>query len=183
MSLNLSHHFLISMPSLEDAFFKKSLVYIFQHDQEGCIGAIINKPVATTLDQLLPEMETEFPHADAKLPLHFGGPVSMEQGMIIHTKKINDEHCLHNGYIQFSHSLTALKEIVGHSYHSDFLICMGYSGWSPGQVEEELKDNAWLPVEADLEILFHKNPYVKYDLALQKLGIDPAFMSQTGGNA
>jgi len=171
------------MPNLEDAFFKKSLVYIFQHDEDGCIGAIINKPVATTLDELLPEIGSEFPHADAKLPLHFGGPVSMEQGMIIHANKIQDDHCLNNGFIQFSHSLTALKEIIGNNYESDFLICMGYAGWSPGQLEEELKDNAWLPVAADLNILFHKDPYTKYDLALHKLGIDPAFMSQSGGNA
>ena len=183
MALNLNHHFLIAMPGLEDAYFKKSLIYILQHDSDGCIGVIVNKPVATKISQIIPDIEMEYPNINPDMALNFGGPVAMDQGLVVQAGAEESDNCINNGFVSFSNSMEILKQVISSGSGPDFIICMGYSGWSEGQLENELKENAWLPVSADFEILFHEDPYKKYDLALRKLGIDPAMMSQSGGNA
>lgn len=181
--LNLTDHFLIAMPAMGDPYFAKSLVYLLHHDEEGTFGVIVNKPVATQLTELIPNLSDELERGLADQSAFFGGPVSKEQGFVLHTEPFEWEQSMHSDSAAITSSLDVLEAIAQHRGPEHFLLTLGYSGWGPQQLEEEIRANAWLPVAADREILFHTDPYKKYDLALKKLGIDPAMMSSSGGNA
>ena len=104
----------------------------------------------------------------------------MDQALIVHDQQLPEEHSLTNGIVTLSTNLAVLEEMTA---KPQLFFCMGYAGWGKGQLEQEMKDNAWISVEADLDILFQTSPDRKYEMALRKLGIDPAMMSQSSGKA
>jgi len=193
--LDLTHHLLIAMPAMGDAYFAKSVVYVLQHDADGSFGLIINKPVAMTLKDLVSsdvldqanELEGQVSLGDNQdAPVFFGGPVSKEQGFVLHGKPEGWQNTLSNGALAVTTSIDILQAMTlsGQRPVPDHkLITVGYSGWGPDQLAYEMRQNAWLSVEADNDIVFHSDPYQKYDLALKKLGIDPAMMSSAAGRA
>lgn len=184
-SMNLSHHFLIAMPEMADSVFSGTVTYILQHDAEGAMGVIINSPVALSLQEVCDSADIKNVQAKAgQLPVFQGGPVSAEQGFILHGPSANNwDSSIGNEHLKITTSKDVLEAIAQGRGPEQFLFCLGYSGWSAGQLEGELKQNAWLTVEANADIIFANDNDAKYTQALASLGIDPAALSGHGGLA
>lgn len=183
--MNLSNHFLIAMPDMEDPYFSGSVTYILQHDSEGAMGLVINHPTNFPLSEVFDSAGIRIYGDDVGVDLVFrGGPVSSEQGFVLHVPG-EDEYqgTVSNEHLALTTSRDILDSIAIGVGPEKYLFCLGYSGWSKGQLEEELKQNAWLTVAADESIIFAKDVPSKYHLALRKLGVDPASLSAHGGLA
>lgn len=184
-SINLSHQFLIAMPEMADSVFSGTVTYILQHDAEGAMGVIINSPLALTLSEVCQSADIKNVQLKAgAAPVYQGGPVSSEQGFILHGPSNQKwDSSIGNDFLQITTSKDVLEAIAQGRGPEQFLFCLGYSGWSAGQLEGELKQNAWLTVEANEEIIFSTENEKKYAQALSLLGIDLASLSGHGGLA
>lgn len=181
----LAHHFLIAMPEMADPIFAGTVTYIHTHDDQGALGFIVNRPIKLNLGDVLDSAELKHDSARiGKRPVYHGGPVQTEQGFILH--KHSERHwqdTITNDELCITASKDMLEAIAEGAGPEQFLFCLGYSGWSAGQLEEELRQNAWLTVEAENDIIFSMDEEGKYKAALTKLGIDPTFLSGHGGMA
>jgi len=185
MEQSLQHHFLIAMPTLIDSFFYRSVIYICEHNEDGAMGIIINRPTQIMLDELFSHLEINNASPLSKsTPVLFGGPVQKEQGMIIHdnarpwksTKYLNDE--------LFLTTSTDILEVVNTDKGpNNFLITLGYAGWDAGQLEQELVDNSWLTVAANREILFDTPSDDRWLAAGKLLGVDMNMLTLSMGHA
>ena len=183
---NLTHHFLIAMPSLQDPFFAGTLIYLANHTDQGALGVILNRPMELDLQTLFDQLGLPLknPVIGQKTVL-FGGPVQTDRGFVLH----------HPGQGEWSSSLTVedsvsvtssrdiLQSIGEHGIPADFHLALGHAGWGPGQLEQEIARNDWLTVPADLRILFETDADAQVTAALHLLGIDLAFFSETAGHA
>ncbi|EAR08284.1 hypothetical protein MED297_14077 [Reinekea sp. MED297] len=183
--MNLNHHFLIAMPQMGDPVFSGTLTYLVQHDEQGALGLIVNRPLNLNLEEVFESSELSgySPRTGSK-PVYHGGPVAQEQGFILHPPTEQTWiSSLSNEQLVLTTSRDMLEAIAQDEGPERFLFCLGYSGWSPGQLEEELKENAWLTVEANEAIIFQDDEVGKYQHALSDLGIDLATLSGHGGLA
>ncbi|HLD16287.1 MAG TPA: YqgE/AlgH family protein [Coxiellaceae bacterium] len=149
---NFTHHFLVAMPSLQGTDFERAVIYLCEHDENGAMGLMINKPMDLKLGNILRHLEIKVGTEDAEHhPVLMGGPVGQEHGFIIHPENffqpLTD--------IAVSSSKKMLESIAEGSGPADFIITLGYSGWESGQLEEELNDNDWLIVPFDRNVLFN----------------------------
>lgn len=185
MSLNLTHHFLIAMPEMGDPVFAGTVTYILQHDDQGALGLIVNRPLNLTLGEVFESAGlTESDPRLQDVPVYHGGPVSSEQGFILHTPM--EQHwngTLSNDSLSMTTSKDLFDAMAAGEGPGQFLFCLGYSGWTAGQLENELKENAWLTVAADNDIIFGDNESQKYQQALSHLGVDLSMLSGHGGLA
>lgn len=182
---NLTHHFLIAMPGMADPNFSRTLTYIAEHNEQGALGIIVNRPIDMTLGTLFERVELPLDAAGfAEQPVYFGGPVQTDRGFVLHrpagewhsTLRVNDEAGL-------TSSRDILQAIGSTGQPSEVLVTLGYAGWTAGQLEQEIADNAWLTVRADLSIVFDLPPEERLAAAMQKLGIDFTNLSETAGHA
>ena len=187
--VSLANHFLIAMPAMTDPNFARTLTYLCEHNAEGALGIIINKPLEINLGSLFERVSvplTQGAH-QAKyhdLPVYFGGPVQTDRGFVLHrplgdwhsTLKVTDE-------IGLTSSRDVLQAIGAGGEPKDVIVTLGYAGWAAGQLEQELLDNAWLTVPADLGIVFELPPEERLVAAMQKLGIDFTNLSDVAGHA
>ncbi|MDX1341055.1 MAG: YqgE/AlgH family protein [Reinekea sp.] len=181
----LDHHFLIAMPEMADPIFAGTVTYILQHDEEGAFGLIVNRPINLDLESVFHSVDIKnFNKKSGQKPVYHGGPVSSEQGFILHrpTERVWDS-TLSNNQLCVTTSQDILQAIAYGEGPEKFLFCLGYSGWSGGQLEQELKQNAWLTVAADSDIIFTDNETEKYRQALTLLGVDISALSGHGGLA
>lgn len=184
-NLNLSHHFLIAMPAMQDPYFAKSLTYICEHNDEGAMGIVVNRPISLTLGELFEQINIPLNQSElAGNQVHFGGPVQTERGFVLHestgawqsTLKVNDR-------IELTTSRDILQAVGEGNGPHQLLITLGYAGWGQGQLEEELSQNAWLTVPADEHILFDLPAERRYAAAMALLGVDYATLSEDAGHA
>lgn len=185
ISSNLTHHFLIAMPSMSDPNFARSLTYIAEHNDQGALGIIVNRPIDMSLAALFERIDLPL-EADglAAQPVYFGGPVQTDRGFVLHrpagewhsTLVVNDE-------IALTSSRDILQSVAERGEPAEILVSLGYAGWTPGQLEQEIGQNSWLTVPADLEIVFDLPPEERLAAAMQKLGIDFANLSESAGHA
>lgn len=184
-SVNLTNHFLIAMPNMADPYFAKSLTYICDHNENGALGIVVNRPIELTLGGLFEQIGLEL-HDDDKVdqPVFFGGPVQMDRGFVLHQPLGNWQSTLAMNEL---FGLTTSKDIlvaVGEGRGPDkMLVTLGYAGWEAGQLESEIAQNAWLTVEAASEIIFGMAPELRYDAAIHMLGIDLGNLSGEAGHA
>lgn len=184
-SVNLTNHFLIAMPNMADPYFAKSLTYICDHNENGALGIVVNRPIELTLGGLFEQIGLEL-HDDGKVdqPVFFGGPVQMDRGFVLHQPLGNWQSTLAMNEL---FGLTTSKDIlvaVGEGRGPDkMLVTLGYAGWEAGQLESEIAQNAWLTVEASSEIIFGMAPELRYDAAIHMLGIDLGNLSGEAGHA
>lgn len=186
---NLQNHFLIAMPTLNDSWFKKSVVYICEHNDMGAMGLIINKPVQkytikTILNNLniIPtQLSTSIQLND---PVFSGGPLLDDHGFILHTPKQGFGSSIEvSSKAMITTSKDILKTLGTSDQPQNILIALGYSGWSKGQLEQELSENNWLTVPADENILFHTPIINRWNAAAQILGIDICNITNQLGHA
>ena len=188
-SIDLTHHFLIAMPNMADPYFSRTLTYICEHNDQGALGLVVNRPIDMTLEALFERLSLNLKdRARADAPVYFGGPVQTDRGFVLH---------LPAGEWQATIKVTAGKpdaiglttskdilEAVGRGEGpSKMLVSLGYAGWSAGQIEHELKQNAWLTVEAKDAILFDLPADERLPAAMKLLGVDFAKLSEEAGHA
>lgn len=180
---NLSNHFLLAMPQLDDQWFGQSVCYICSHDESGCMGLIINKPMGMDLSDIFSELNIESEKKSAQSIMQ-GGPVSPEQGFILYQGNYNE---VDNMEVTQNVRLTSSKEILEYLANGagpeNSIICLGYAGWSAGQLEEELAQNSWLTIPADEELLFHTPMEDIAQKAANKLGISIEQLNTQSGRA
>lgn len=182
---NLTNHFLIAMPAMADPNFSRTLTYIAEHNEQGALGVIVNRPLDMTLTTLFERVDVPL-HAGelAGQPVYFGGPVQTDRGFVLH-RPLGDWHSTLE--VTEEVGLTSSRDILQNMGEmgepSEVLVSLGYAGWSAGQLEQELASNAWLTVPADLAILFELPPEERFAAALQCLGIDFTHLSEVAGHA
>jgi putative transcriptional regulator len=183
---NFTHHCLIAMPDMEDTRFSEAVTYIVKHDEEGAVGLVINKPLDLSLTKLLEEIRLPMlkPLADPEMPVLFGGPVSSEAGFVLHKDKGEWNSSLEiEGGLCVTSSRDILDAISQGKGPREYLVVLGYAGWSAGQLEKEMADNAWLMCPADENLLF-KLPYEgRWQAAAHKIGVDLHLLTSQVGHA
>lgn len=185
--LQLANHFLIAMPSMLDPVFGGTVVYLCEHNENGALGVIINKPTDMTLGLLLERLELEIqPHASdlGSRAVLFGGPVQVERGFVLHapfgawssTMAVTDQ-------VVLTTSKDVLEAVAAGKGPERLIVTLGCAGWSAGQLEEEIGNNGWLTVPADPAIIFDLPVQERFAAALKLLGVDPYMLSGQAGHA
>ncbi|MFC4700327.1 YqgE/AlgH family protein [Glaciecola siphonariae] len=183
---SLQNHFLIAMPALDDQYFSRSVTYILEHNDEGAMGIVINQPSRMSFKELIEQTDKQAHIEDDKLDkiVVCGGPVNPDRGFVLHSTQAGWASSL---ALSSEIMVTTSKDIVSvlgndkGPNHS--IIALGYAGWSPGQLEQELHDNAWLTLEADNEIMFETPIHKKWQAAVNRLGVDVWQLTQQAGHA
>ncbi len=182
---SLQHHFLIAMPALSDSFFHHAVVYICEHDTQGAMGLIVNKPTQVMLPELLSHLDIENTTSTiTKIPVLFGGPVQKGQGMVIHNSPEEWKTTLAlSDSLFLTTSIDILEKIGSENGPEKSLITLGYSGWDAGQLEQEIAENHWLTVPADERLIFDTPADKLWQEAAKLLGVDINLMPDSIGHA
>ncbi len=184
-SSSLRNHFLIAMPTLADSNFSQTVTYICEHNDNGAMGLVINKPMDISLAEVLEQMEIEpSRRLDTSVAVHEGGPVHPEQGFVIHSPLGDWQSSLSTSpEIGLTTSRDILTAIAHGEGPTDYLIALGYAGWGPGQLEREITQNAWLSGPVSREILFGLPLENRWAAAAALLGVDLNLISSEFGHA
>ena len=181
----LTGQFLVAMPGMLDPRFTRAVIYLCSHGPSGAMGLVVNRLFGEAdFPMLLEQLNIESSFNTPEISVQFGGPVEMGRGFVLHSSDY-----MHEGTtrIDDSVSVTATVEIIQDIANGKgperVLLALGYAGWGEGQLEDELKNNGWLTVAADEDILFDGNLDSKWDRAMTKIGISPAMLSDTQGHA
>ena len=184
-TVSLANHFLIAMPAMADPSFSRTLTYICEHNADGALGVIINRPIEMTLGTLFERVDIPFEDKlQSNAPIYFGGPVQTDRGFVLHRPA---QLCMSQLRVDDDIALTSSRDILqslgATGEPADALVMLGYSGWTAGQLEWELGQNAWLTVKADPHIMFDLPPEARLNAAMQLLGVDFANLSEVAGHA
>jgi putative transcriptional regulator len=184
-TVNLTNHFLIAMPAMQDLNFSGTLTYICRHNEQGAMGLIVNRPTDITLVQLFNQIEVPLENDTFKDGLvYLGGPVQTDRGFVLHSPVGDWRSTLKvNEHVALTTSKDILEEIGKGSGADQLFVTLGYAGWDAGQLEEEIKLNSWLTVEANLEIIFNTPAERRLNAAIQLLGFDLSMLSDEAGHA
>jgi len=182
----LAGQLLVAMPGMADDRFARTVIYLCAHSEEGAMGLIVNRLVDNIdLGEIIEQLEMDDETAGrVDLPLHFGGPVEIGRGFVLHSAEYTAAGTMPvDDKVSLSASLEVLRDILRGGGPSQRLFALGYAGWGPGQLEDEIRDNGWLLAPADEAILFGPRLDEKWQQAFGKLGIDPNLMSGSAGTA
>ncbi|MFT3719336.1 YqgE/AlgH family protein [Pseudorhodoferax sp.] len=192
--MNLTHHFLIAMPGLEDETFSRSVVYLCEHSARGALGLVINKPSDINLKHLFDKVDLPLGRTDlSDDPVLQGGPVQTERGFVLHEpllahtpdggESVYASTMTIPGGLEMTTSKDVLEALSTGAGPKKVLVSLGYSAWGEGQLESELAENSWLTVEADASVIFDTPIEQRYDRALQLLGLQAWMLSPEAGHA
>jgi putative transcriptional regulator len=192
--INLTHHFLIAMPGLEDESFARSVVYLCEHSSRGALGLVINKPSDIELRHLFEKVELPLGRNDlAGAPVFHGGPVQTERGFVLHEAVFAADSAPQEpvyaatmtipGGLEMTTSKDVLEALSTGAGPRKVLVSLGYSAWGEGQLESELAENSWLTVGADLAVIFDTPVSERYEKALSLLGLQSWMLSPEAGHA
>lgn len=182
---NLTDHFLIAMPSLDDGNFSHSVTYICEHNENGALGITINRPSDVQLGEIFQQLNIpcEQPQISEQL-VYVGGPVQQDRGFLLHSPAGVWESSLRvTDDISVTTSRDILEAIARGEGPQDVIIALGYAGWGSGQLEYEMSENAWLSCPSNRDILFHTPVDQRWEAAAQLLGIDLQLLSSDTGHA
>ena len=194
---NLTHHFLIAMPGMEDGAFARSVVYLCEHSERGALGLIINKPTDINLKNLFEKVDLSLSRTDlSNAPVFLGGPVQTERGFVLHDPMRAPDAVAENnasayastmhipgGLLDMTTSRDVLEAMSTGAGPRRVLVTLGYSSWAEGQLESELAENSWLTVGADLAVIFDIPVADRYDSALGLLGLQAWQIAPGAGHA
>jgi putative transcriptional regulator len=183
-TINLTSHFLIAMPAMSDPNFSRTLTFICEHNERGALGIVVNRPIEVTLASLFKQVEIELPDtALAGQPVFYGGPVQFDHGFVLHRPVGAWKSTLPVGEIGLTTSRDILEAMSAGQGPRQHLVALGYAGWAPGQLEDEILRNGWLTVKADLDVIFNVPPEERYGAAMSALGVNAANLSEEAGHA
>ena len=181
--LNLKNQFLLAMPGLTGSYFGDTLTYICEHNEQGALGLMINRPSDVSLKELLAQLAIDNPPELSEVPVMIGGPVAPERGFVLHSFDERFEASVDLGDgLMLSSAREVLEAIAKKEGPREYLVALGYAGWEAGQLEEEFKGNAWLSCPAEREIIFHIPFAERIDSAAAVLGINFRLMSGQAGH-
>lgn len=183
---SLTGRMIIAMPNIGDPRFERSVIYLFAHQRHGAMGLIVNR-VTDDIDftELLRQLKLDVEEDAQEIAVRFGGPVEVERGFVLHspdyhreeaTLKVDDE-------ISMTATVDVLRAMAAGRGPKRALFALGYAGWGPGQLENEIRQNGWLHCEADLDLVFDEADDTKWTRAMAKIGVDPSLLSSVGGSA
>ena len=180
----LKNNFLIAMPGLEGSDFSKSVTYLCQHDEEGALGLVINKPSTMKMGDIFKQLNVIAVRPEiADTRLFMGGPVQPERGFVVHTPVGNwDSTLLVNDQLALTSSKDILEAIAQDEGPEKWMVALGYAGWGSGQLEGEIQRNAWLHGRADQDIIFDETVNQRWELAAHRIGVDIGLMSTDAGH-
>jgi len=199
-SINLTHHFLIAMPGLEDAAFAKSVVYVCEHSERGALGLVINKPGELSMKSLFDKVDLPLHRQDlVNAPVLQGGPVHTERGFVLHDamwvntdeppEAVSAKESVYAstmtipGGLEMTTSKDVLEALSMGAGPKRVLISLGYSAWGEGQLESELAENSWLTVGADMAVIFDTPVEQRYERAMKLLGLESWMISSEVGHS
>ena len=182
---SLANHFLIAMPDMADPNFGSAVVFVAEHGPKGALGLVINRPTDLDLATLFDRIDLKLDEGErAREPVYYGGPVQRDRGFVLHrplgrwnsTVAVSDE-------LGLTSSKDVLEAVAQGEGPEGMLVTLGYSGWGPGQLEDEIARNAWLTVPADARLIFDTPVDERFLGAFQLLGVNPAFLASSAGHA
>ena len=189
----LDGQMLIAMPGIGDPRFERTVIFLCVHSADGAMGLVVNRaaeqlsfPVLLQRLDLLPQKERiKLPPQVRSMKVQIGGPVESGRGFVLHTSDYHaDDSTLPIDVgLGLTATLDVLRAIAAGTGPRQALLALGYAGWGPGQLEQEIQRNGWLHCESDETLLFDTDLESKYDLALRKLGIDPSMLTSYSGHA
>jgi putative transcriptional regulator len=182
--MTLTGQLLVAMPSMGDDRFAQAVIYVCAHTPEAAMGIIINRPlIRPSFDDLLRQLDIEPLPPARRIRVCAGGPVEDSRGFVLHTEDWSSEGSLRvTDTMSLTASLDVLKAIAGGGGPRSGVLALGYAGWGPGQLDEEMQRNAWLSVPADETLVFDADDSSKWRRALAKLKIDPLLLSGDAGH-
>lgn len=191
--INLTNHFLIAMPGVEDESFSRSVVYLCEHSERGALGLIINKPTDISLRKLFDKVDLSLGREDLEGDLVYqGGPVQTERGFVLHdpmwvkeaeAESIYASTMMIPGGLEMTTSKDVLEALAEGAGPRRVFVTLGYAAWGEGQLESELAENSWLTVGADRAVIFDTPVDQRYDRALALLGLQAWMLSPEAGHA
>src|SRR6056297_3651935 len=182
----LTGKLLIAMPGMGDPRFDRSVIFMCSHGDDGALGLIVNKPTpAITFPELLEQLSIDAGPEAASIDVHFGGPVENGRGFVLHSSDYGDNSSTLDIGSEFGMTATLdiLEDIARGAGPDQAILALGYSGWGPGQLEAEIRDNGWLAVDASRDLVFTGGDDQKWVAALSSIGVDPLTLSATAGRA
>lgn len=183
---SLEHHFLIAMPSLDDTWFEKTVIYLAEDNSHGSMGLVINLPHKINMSELLEHFDISIQEDNPRYysPVLMGGPVDLERGFILHD---DIGHWKTSMPLRDRIAMTVSEdflEAIGHEQAPDnMLVCLGFAGWEPGQLAKELQENNWLTIPYNHSLLFETPIEERWQVALGTLGVSPEFLTSEAGHA
>lgn len=182
---DFTNQFLIAMPSMSDSNFGGAVVFVAEHSPKGALGLVINRPMQIDLATLFERIDLNLEIAPlASSPVLFGGPVQMDRGFVLHDPvgEWNSTVTVGDG-LGLTSSKDVLEAVAGGGGPQRMIVTLGYAGWGPGQLEDEIGHNSWLTVPARSDLIFDVPIEERLQAAYGLLGIDPAFLSASAGHA
>ncbi|OED45668.1 hypothetical protein ACH42_04860 [Endozoicomonas sp. (ex Bugula neritina AB1)] len=183
---NLTNHFLIAMLGMVDPSFAESLTLICDHNADGALGIIVNRPTGLLMSEIFRQVgiSNHGEKVQNRHSVYSGGPVSQERGFVLNS----GEHCWESSLsissgIQLATSPDILVAIAEDRGPSHFLVALGYAGWGAGQLEDEISQNAWLTCKADPDIIFNTSYHLRLNAAANSLGVNLNLISDQVGHA
>jgi putative transcriptional regulator len=182
---NLTHHFLIAMPAMQEGVFAGTLTYICEHNENGALGIVVNRPISLNLGDMFEQVGITLQQPElVKMPVYFGGPVQTERGFVLHDTPGNWESTLRiNDKLALTTSRDILEAMGAGQGPRNVIVTLGYAGWDQGQLEHEITENTWLTVPASEHILFDLPPEERLPAAMDLLGVDYASLVEDAGHA
>lgn len=181
----LTHHLLLATPGVVSGSLADSVIYVCEHNDQGALGLVINRATDLSVLDLLARLQVA---CEADSPLKdqvvlFGGPVQTDRGFILHDSTTPYTSSLAVGKLTLTTSRDVLEDTAQGKGPENMLVTLGYAGWSAGQLEQEMSQNAWLSIKATHDILFHTPFEQRYQSALAQLGIAPWMLAGDAGHA
>lgn len=184
--MNLSGKLLIAMPGMGDPRFEHSVVFLCAHSEDGAMGLIVNKPASDlSFDELQDQLGIARTDRSQEIRVHFGGPVEHSRGFVLHSADYGGEGATLkvDEHFGMTATLDILQAIAAGDGPSSSMLALGYAGWGPGQLEDEILRNGWLTCDAAPELVFSDRNDSKWSDALKTLGVDPISLSSAAGRA
>ncbi|MDN5869516.1 MAG: YqgE/AlgH family protein [Nitrococcus sp.] len=182
---DLTNHFLIAMPALADPNFAQTVAYICEHNQDGALGIVINRPSELTLAELFAHMGfSEVAGAIGERAVYVGGPVQRERGFVLHCPEGSwDSSMRISDDVTITTSRDILEALARGEGPQQYLVALGYAGWGTGQLEREMAQNAWLSGPPDPAIIFERDGLERWRAAARLVGVDLTLLSSDTGHA
>ncbi|MCE3005754.1 MAG: YqgE/AlgH family protein [Rickettsiales bacterium] len=182
----LAGQLLVATPVIDNGCFQRAVVYVFSHSAEGAMGVIINQPIERVhFSSLIEGLKLPNDAQNQEIPVYFGGPVERNRGFIIHSAPPQPESVSATpvGEVAVTASSTILNDILLGKGPAQAALVVGYTGWAPGQLEQEIEQNSWIAAPATAKLVFDTEDDLKWGMASKSLGVDMAFFSTTVGHA
>jgi putative transcriptional regulator len=182
---SLAGQLLVAMPSMSDPRFERAVIYVCAHGEDGAMGLMINKPVEQiTFPEMLEQLGIDNSAVSDRIRVHFGGPVETGRGFVLHSSDYRQDSSMAvDSAIALTATVDILRDIAGGQGPRRSLLALGYAGWGPGQLDQEIQANGWLHVNPDEQLVFDTDLDEKWQRAIGKLGFDPFSLTGHFGHA